>query len=82
MNPNVIKGTTRQMTATGTYSDATTKDLTLEVTWTTANTAIATVTNVGSQKGTVLAVAVGLTTVTAAYPQTVISGTTGITVIP
>ena len=32
-NPTVAKGLTEQFTATGTYSDGTTADLTSQVTW-------------------------------------------------
>src|SRR5206468_6807618 len=35
-NPAIAKGTTQQFTATGTYSDARTQDLTGSVTWTSA----------------------------------------------
>jgi hypothetical protein len=38
--------------------------------------------NVGSTKGMVTAVAVGMTSVAANYPQTMISGSTPVTIIP
>src|SRR5207237_6636066 len=37
-NPSVPKGLTQQFTATGTYSDSSTQDLTTQVTWATAST--------------------------------------------
>jgi uncharacterized protein YjdB len=80
--PSVIRGTTLPMIATGRFSDGSTKDLTREVTWTSRDTAIATVLNVGSTKGTVTGVAVGTTSIAATYPQTVVSGTTALTVVP
>lgn len=47
-NPaSVAKGRTLQMTATGTYSDNTTADITADATWSSSDTTIATVTNDG-----------------------------------
>lgn len=40
-----------QMTATGTYSDATTADITAQVTWSSSNTTAATISNIPSTKG-------------------------------
>src|SRR5207248_463116 len=62
-NPNAIQNVPLQLFATGTFSDGTTIDVTQSVTWTSANTSIATVLNVGSTKGAVTGVAVGSTTV-------------------
>lgn len=42
-NPNVGVTSTAQLIATGTYSDNTTKDITAAVTWSSGNTAVATV---------------------------------------
>src|SRR5439155_747331 len=42
-NPAIPKGTTQQFSATGTYSDASTQDLTSSVTWASSNTAAATI---------------------------------------
>jgi len=41
--PSVAAGLTDQLTATGQYSDGTSKDLTASVTWTSSNTSVATV---------------------------------------
>jgi len=41
-NPRIDLGKTQQFTATGTYSDESTKDLTTAVSWTSSNSAIAT----------------------------------------
>ena len=43
-NPSVAAGATQQFTAIGTYSDATTADLTGDVTWASSLTAVATIT--------------------------------------
>jgi hypothetical protein len=61
VNPNITLGTTQQFSATGTYSDNSTKDLTTSATWTSSDTAIATV----DSAGLVTPVAAGSTTITA-----------------
>lgn len=65
-------GSTRQYTATGTYSDATTRDLTVQVTWASSNTTVATISNAAGSQGLASAVGVGTTNITAA-----LSGVTG-----
>src|SRR6266567_8099753 len=42
-NPNLPQGLTRQFTATGTYSDSSTQDLTAQVAWSSSNTGVATI---------------------------------------
>jgi hypothetical protein len=80
--PSIIEGTILPLTATGTFSDGSTRDLTREVTWVSGNTAIATVLNIGITKGTVTGIAVGTTSMTANYPQTMISGSATVTIVP
>jgi YD repeat-containing protein len=46
-NPSVPKGSTRQFTATATYSDGSTQDLTTTVTWASSTTAVATISSTG-----------------------------------
>ena len=46
-NPSVSKGLTQQFTATGTFTDDSTQDLTSQVTWASATTAVATITSSG-----------------------------------
>ncbi|TMX68615.1 hypothetical protein DA090_05265, partial [Photobacterium damselae] len=58
---NVVKGLTQQLTATATFSDATTSDISSSVTWTPLDTATATVSSTGLLSG----VEVGNTTLTA-----------------
>ena len=43
-NPSIAKGQTEQFTATGTFSDNSTQDLTSQVTWASATTSVATIT--------------------------------------
>ncbi len=50
------KGLTRALTATGTFSDGTTQDLTTQVTWSSANSAVAGVSNADGSQGVVTAV--------------------------
>ncbi|MBJ6725984.1 N,N-dimethylformamidase beta subunit family domain-containing protein [Geomesophilobacter sediminis] len=59
--PTLLVGTTQQFTATGTYTDGSTQDLTSQVTWSTSNAAVATV----AASGLATAVASGSSTITA-----------------
>jgi hypothetical protein len=73
-NRSIAQGLTQQFTATGTYSDASTHDLTSSVTWSSLNTAIATIASGGLAK----AVAIGTATIQASYQST--TGATTLTV--
>jgi uncharacterized protein YjdB len=77
-NPSIAKGTTRQFTATGTYSDSTTQNLTTAVTWSSSSTTVATISNATGSKGLATGVAAGTTTITATSGS--VSGTTSLTV--
>jgi uncharacterized protein YjdB len=46
-NPSIATGQTEQFTATGTYSDESTQNLTSQVTWASATTSVATITTAG-----------------------------------
>ena len=72
--PSIGKGLTESFTATGTYSDNSTANITNEVTWTSSNTAVASITGAGVAKG----VAAGSSTITAALDG--INGSTTLTV--
>ncbi len=61
-SPSLFAGSTQQFTATGTYADATTSDLTGSVTWNSSNTATATITSPG---GLATGVAAGTSNITA-----------------
>ncbi len=76
-NPSIAKGTTTQLTATGTFSDQTTGDLTAQVTWGSSASATATVAS-GATAGLVTGVAAGTATITATVGA--VSGTTIVTV--
>ena len=60
--PSIAVGKTQQFTATGTYSDSSTKDITTTVTWVSSNTGFATI---GASTGLATAVAVGTTQISA-----------------
>jgi hypothetical protein len=75
-NPSLQKGLTLQFTATGTYSDASTRDITGSATWTTSKTSVATI----STSGLATSAAQGTTTITATVVPN--SGATRLTVAP
>ena len=71
-NPSTAKGSTLQFTATGTFSDNSTQDLTNQVTWASSVTTVATISNAAGSKGLASTVGVGSSTISAAF-----SGKTG-----
>src|SRR5258708_27183341 len=62
VSPSIAATTTQQFIATGTYSDASTADITSQVTWLSATAAVATISPAGLATG----VAVGTSNITAA----------------
>jgi uncharacterized protein YjdB len=77
-NPSLAAGKTLQFTATGSFSDNSTQDLTSSATWSSSNTAVAAILSGGSQPG--LATAVGSGTATIQASVSGISGSTKLTV--
>jgi hypothetical protein len=75
-NPTLQVGTSQQFTATGTYSDSSTQNLTSQVNWTSSNPAAATI----SASGLATAVAAGTTTISATLSN--VTGNTLLTVQP
>ncbi|MBJ6727719.1 Ig-like domain-containing protein [Geomesophilobacter sediminis] len=80
-------GTSRQFTATGTYSDGSVRDVTAAATWTSSAPTVAGVGNAAGVAGKVSALAVGVGTITATVPVTIpapgaVVATTGVTVTP
>jgi uncharacterized protein YjdB len=65
-------GATQQFAATGTYSDGTTSDLSLSVTWSSTSAGVVAISNATAQKGQATAMAVGT-----AQVQAALSGVTG-----
>jgi trimeric autotransporter adhesin len=74
VNPSMAVGTTRQFTATGTFSDSSTQDITGIVVWTSSTSAVATI----NGQGLVTSVAAGATTIKALFGS--VSGSTTLTV--
>jgi uncharacterized protein YjdB len=64
-NPSIAVGSSQQFTATGSYSDGSSKDLTTQVTWSSLATGIATVSNSTGSNGKATAVAAGSATINA-----------------
>lgn len=77
-NPTLSAGFPQQFTATGTFSDSTTENLTDEVTWISANVAIAAISNSPGSQGLAKGLRQGSTTITAMLMG--ISGQTTMTV--
>src|SRR5205809_306951 len=73
-NSSMAVGTTKQFTATGTYSDTSAQDITSSVLWSSSSAATATINN----QGAATSVATGTTTITAALGS--VSGSTQLTV--
>jgi uncharacterized protein YjdB len=63
INPSVGAGATQQFTATGTFSDATTQDITLNAHWSSSVASVATIANAPSQGGLAKTTSAGLTTI-------------------
>jgi hypothetical protein len=79
-NPSIPRGTNRQFTATGTYTDGSTQNLTDTVTWSSSSTSVATISNAAGSRGLATSVATGSTVITAASGA--VSATTSLTVTP
>ncbi|MEM6570220.1 MAG: Ig-like domain-containing protein [Planctomycetota bacterium] len=79
-DPSIALGTDESFTATGTYTDASMLDLTTAVTWTSSAGGVATISNAGGSEGVATSVAVGVTTITATEPGTMVAGDTTLTV--
>jgi len=75
-NPSIAKGSTQQFTATGTYTDASTQNLTSSVSWASSNTSVATITSGG------LATGVAQSTSQISATSGTVTGSTTLTVGP
>jgi uncharacterized protein YjdB len=73
-NPTILTGATQQFTATGTYSDGSAQNITGQVTWTSSDISVATITT----SGLVTGVSVGTSSISAT--QGTVSGSTTLTV--
>jgi len=77
-NPSLAKGTSLQLTATGTYTDDTARDLTKDVTWGASDPSVASVSNADGSDGLATALAVGATAISATLGT--VSGSTALEV--
>ena len=77
---SIPMGTTQQFTATGTYSDGSTQDLTASVQWTSSDATVATISMATSTIG--LATSVGTGTATISANSGSVSGTASLTITP
>jgi plastocyanin len=75
-NPSVAKGLTEQFTATGTFSDHSTQDLTDSATWSSGTTSVATI----NSSGLATTLATGSSTISATFSG--VTGSTSLTVAP
>jgi len=78
--PSIPAGLKQQFLATGTFSDGTSKDMTSEVTWSSTNAGVATVSNAAGTSGLATTLTQGTATITATFGN--ISGSTLLTVTP
>ncbi|HKW25526.1 MAG TPA: Ig-like domain-containing protein [Terriglobales bacterium] len=62
-NSTVSNGSTQQFTATGTFSDSTTQDITLNVHWSSSHASVATIANAPSTAGLATTAGVGTTAI-------------------
>ncbi|HEX7451247.1 MAG TPA: Ig-like domain-containing protein, partial [Polyangiaceae bacterium] len=89
-SPTLLVGFTANLSATGIFSDNTTRDLTNLVTWTSSVPAVASISDANATRGQVTPLSAGMTSVTATYQgvtgsdSVVVSSATltGITVTP
>ena len=62
----IAKGTSQVFTATGIYSDGSSQDITAQASWTSSDSNVATINNIGSANVSASSVAAGTSTITAA----------------
>jgi Bacterial Ig-like domain (group 2) len=79
-SPSIVLGAKEQFAASGTYTDNTNQNITNSVTWSSSNTAVATIANSGTGDGLATSVATGTATITATLGA--ITASTSLTVAP
>ena len=80
VSPSVSAGLTLPLSATGVYSDSTTQDVTSQVTWTSSDSGIATISNASGFEGVVTGGTIGSAVMTASLSG--VTGSTTVTVTP
>ena len=79
---SIAQGAKQQFTATGTYSDLSTRDLTDQVTWSSSAGTTATISNAPGSQGVATGIATGAVTITATDSSSLLSGVAALTVTP
>ncbi|PNU20892.1 hypothetical protein C2E25_04690 [Geothermobacter hydrogeniphilus] len=79
LTPSAAKGLTRQFTATGTFSDATSQDLTSDVSWSSTVPTVAAISNSRGSEGLVSALLEGTTDISATFDGLTASTTMTVT---
>lgn len=79
-NSSIGKWTEAQFMAMGTYTDNTTQDITMSVTWSSSLPTVATIANAAGVEGLAVGILDGNTVITATDPATAISGSTNLNV--
>jgi DNA-binding beta-propeller fold protein YncE len=79
-NPSIADGTSQQFTATGTYTDNSTQNLTTAVVWSSSNAGVAAVSNAAGSNGFATGLGQGVATIGAALGS--VSGSTTLSVTP
>jgi DNA-binding beta-propeller fold protein YncE len=79
-NPSIANGTQQQFTATGTYTDNSTQNLTATASWTSSDVGVAQVSNASGSNGLVTSISQGPAKIAAALGA--VSGSTVLTVTP
>ena len=79
-NPSISTGATQQFTATGTYSDQSTQNITTQVNWSSSNPSVATISNTDPTRGLATATSAGSTIISATMSSA--TGTANLTVAP
>ncbi len=67
LTPTIPKGLIRQFTVEGTFDDATTQDLSYDVTWSSSDITVASISNSVGSKGVATGEGVGIATITATF---------------
>jgi hypothetical protein len=80
LNSSIRNGTLKEFLATGTYTDDTTQDITADVTWSSSDIGVATISNAGGEEGIASSVSAGDATITATLGA--VSSNTTLTVLP
>ena len=80
VDPSILIADKLQLTAIGHFTDGTSKDMSKQVIWSSANSTVATISNGQATPGLITGITEGNTTISAAVPSSPISASTNLTV--